>query len=76
MVRSLNFIVIDVFTNVVRLKSRPKELVVDDLDQDKFVRIVPPEEIPKRTVMLGQRAGRQNYWFHVSTARHEEVKIN
>jgi hypothetical protein len=56
--------------------SRPKELVLDDLERDKFVRVVPPEEIPKRTVMLGQRAGRQNYWFHVGTARHEENKIN
>jgi hypothetical protein len=55
---------------------RPKELVLDDLDRDKFVRIVPPEEIPKRKVMLGQRAGRQNYWFHVTTSRHEENKIN
>ncbi|CAF4556652.1 unnamed protein product, partial [Rotaria magnacalcarata] len=34
----------------------PKELVLDDLDRDKFVRVVPPEEIPKREVMLGQRA--------------------
>ena len=58
------------------LSPRPKELVLDDLDRDKFVRIVPPEEIPKRSVMLGQRAGRQNYWFHVPTARHEEIKIN
>jgi len=55
---------------------RPKELVLDDLDRDKFVRIVPPEEIPKREVMLGQRAGKQNYWFHVATSRHEETKIN
>jgi hypothetical protein len=55
---------------------RPKELVLDDLDRDKFVRIVPPEEIPKREVMLGQRAGKQNYWFHVTTSRHEENKIN
>ena len=56
--------------------SRPKELVLDDLDRDKFVRVIPPEEIPKRDVMLGQRAGKQNYWFHVSTSRHEENKIN
>lgn len=56
--------------------SRPKDLVLDDLDRDKFVRIVPPEEIPKRSVMLGQRAGRQHYWFHVTTSRHEEIKIN
>jgi hypothetical protein len=55
---------------------RPKELVLDDLDRDKFVRIIPPEELPKREVMLGQRAGKQNYWFHVPTSRHEEVKIN
>jgi len=55
---------------------RPKELVLDDLERDKFVRVIPPEELPKREVMLGQRAGRQNYWFHVPTARHEEVKIN
>jgi len=55
---------------------RPKELVLDDLDRDKFVRIVPPEEIPKRKVMMGQRAGRQNYWFHITTSQHEEVKIN
>ncbi|CAF4275830.1 unnamed protein product, partial [Adineta steineri] len=54
----------------------PKELVVDDLDRDKFVRVLSPEELPKRHVMLGQRAGRQNYWFHVPTTRHEEVKIN
>jgi hypothetical protein len=51
-------------------------LVLDDLDKDKFVRVVPPEEIPKRNVMLGQRAGKQNYWFHVATSRHEEIKIN
>lgn len=57
-------------------RCRPKELVLDDLDRDKFVRIVPPEEIPKREVMPGQRSGRQNYWFHVSTSRYEEVKIN
>jgi hypothetical protein len=55
---------------------RPKELVLDDLDKDKFVRVVPPEEIPKRNVMLGQRAEKQNYWFHVATSRHEEIKIN
>lgn len=55
---------------------RPKDLVLDDLDHDKFVRIVPPEEIPKRNVMIGQRAGRQHYWFHVATSRHEEIKIN
>jgi hypothetical protein len=55
---------------------RPKELVLDDLDRDKFVRVIPPEEIPKRQVMLGQRSGKQNYWFHVPTSRHEEVKIN
>lgn len=59
-----------------KISSRPKELVLDDLERDKFVRIVPPEELPKREVMLGQRAGKQNYWFHVSTARHEENKIN
>ncbi len=51
-------------------------MVLDDLDRDKFVRVIPPEEIPKREVMLGQRAGKQNYWFHVSTSRHEEIKIN
>ena len=51
-------------------------MIVDDLDRDKFVRVVPPEELPKRDVMLGQRAGKQRYWFHVATARHEEVKIN
>jgi len=55
---------------------RPKDLVLDDLDRDKFVRVIPPEELPKREVMLGQRAGKQNYWFHVATSRHEEVKIN
>jgi hypothetical protein len=64
------------FVSVVLPSFRPKDLVLDDLDRDKFVRVVPPEELPKREVMLGQRAGRQNYWFHVSTARHEEVKIN
>lgn len=62
--------------NLCQFFFRPKELVLDDLDRDKFVRVIPPEEIPKREVMLGQRAGRQNYWFHVTTSRHEENKIN
>jgi len=62
--------------NFPQMFKWPKELVLDDLDRDKFVRVVPPEEMPKRQVMLGQRAGKQNYWFHVATSRHEEVKIN
>jgi hypothetical protein len=70
---------LNVFINlilIIFLFSRPKELVLDDLDRDKFVRVIPPEEIPKRNVMLGQRSGKQKYWFHVSTSRHEEIKIN
>jgi hypothetical protein len=64
------------FLKILKFFIMPKELVLDDLDRDKFVRVVPSEEIPKREVMLGQRAGKQNYWFHVSTSRHEETKIN
>ncbi|CAF0891509.1 unnamed protein product [Didymodactylos carnosus] len=71
--RRLDELKADDIKNFPYLFKWPKELVLDDLDRDKFVRIVPPEELPKQEVRTGLKGSRNHYWFYIKTAEHEEV---